>query len=264
MDTTSKATQFRAGFFVLLGLISLGALVLYFGRFGESIKKFYPLTVEYRNASGLLKGANVLLAVARIGEVAEAPKVLPNMRGVAVQLRVDLSVEIPQGSVFSIGSSGLLGDRFVTVTMSDDAVNQRPIAPGSVITNGLSESSIAELQRQLHDEILPKLDNALVNIGEVSESLRKDVFNAEGIKNLQATLANFRTTSESLSTSSGQIKGVADQANLFLKKGNFAMDSVTGAAGDMKAFMTNLRQHGVIFYRDTAPLPSSGPLKKKP
>ena len=58
-----------------------------------------------------------------------------------------------------------------------------------------------------------------------------------------------------------QIKGVTDQANLFLKKGNSAMDSVNGAAGDLKAFIVNLRQHGIIFYRDTAS--SDGPLKKK-
>lgn len=261
MDTTSKATQFKAGFFVLLGIISIGALVLYFGRFGDSIKKFYFLTVEYRNASGLLKGADVTLSGARIGVVSDAPKVLPNMRGVAVNLKIDDSVQIPQGSVFSIGSSGLLGDRFVTVTMSEDAVEQKPIAPNTVITNGVSESSISELQRQLHDEILPKLNNALANIDSMSGTLKNKVFNEEGVKNLQATLANFRTTSETLAASSVQIKGVTDQATLFLKKGNTAMDSVNGAAGDLKAFITNLRQHGIIFYRDTAS--SDGPVRKK-
>lgn len=56
MDTTNTSTQFRAGFFVILGLLCIGSLVIYFGRFGESMKKFYTLTVEYRNASGLLKG----------------------------------------------------------------------------------------------------------------------------------------------------------------------------------------------------------------
>jgi ABC-type transporter Mla subunit MlaD len=254
MDTTSKATQFKAGFFVLLGLISIGSLVLYFGRFGESIKRFYPLTVEYRNASGIFKGADVLLAGARIGEVADAPKVLPNMRGVAVKLNVDETVQIPEGSVFSIGSSGLLGDRFITVTMSDNAVNQKPIEPGSVITNGVSESSIAELQRQIHDEILPKLNNALGNINGVTETLKNDIFNPEGVKNVQDTLANFRTTSQALADSSGQIKNVADQANLFLKRGNSAMASVDGVAGDLRAFIINLRQHGIIFYRDTTPV----------
>ncbi len=260
MDTTSKVTQFKAGFFVLLGIISIGALVLEFGRFGDSIQKYYTLTVEYRNASGLLKGADVLLAGARIGFIGDAPKVLPNMRGVAVKLNIDEKVEIPQGSIFSIGSSGLLGDRFVTVTMGPDAVDQKAIPPNSVITNGVSESSIAELQRQLHDEILPKLDSALTDISSVSGVLRNKVFNEEGVKNLQATITNFRITSEALAASSGQIKNVTDQANLFLKKGTMAIDSVNGSVGDLKVFIANLRQHGIIFYRDTS---NAGPIKKK-
>ncbi len=281
MDTNSKATQFKAGFFVLLGLISIGTLVLYFGRFGDSIKKYYTLTVDYRNASGLLKGADVMLAGARIGEVSEAPKVLPNMRGVAVKLKVDESVQIPQGSIFSIGSSGLLGDRFVTVTMSDDAESQKAISPDTIITNGLSEASLAELQRQIHDEILPKLDsalenidsvsqsfhgqilpkldNALGNIDEVSESLKNNVFNEEGVQNLKVTLSNFRTTSQALADSSGEIRNVTLQANLFLKKGNTAMDSFNSVSGDLRGFIINLKKSGILFYHDTTP---SGSPKK--
>ena len=41
------------------------------------------------------------------------------------------------------------------------------------------------------------------------------------------------------------------------------MDSVNGAAGDLKAFIVNLRQHGIIFYRDTASQSSAGPVKKQ-
>ena len=67
---------------MLLGLLCIGSLVIYFGRFGESVKKFYILTVEYHNASGLLNGADVMLAGAKIGEVATPPTVLPSMRGV--------------------------------------------------------------------------------------------------------------------------------------------------------------------------------------
>ena len=252
MDTSNISTQLRAGFFMILGLLCIGSLVIYFGRFGESIKKYYPLTVEYRNASGLLKGGDVTLAGARIGEVAEPPKVLPDMRGVSVLLKINEDVKIPQGSVFSIGSSGLLGDRFVTVTMMENDDHPVPIAPGSIITNGQSESSIAELQRQIHDEILPKLSTALGNIDAVSSTLRKDVFNEQGVRNLQTTLANFRTTSDALASSSGQLQGILGQAGTFLKKGNSAMDSVQGATGDLKAFLGNLRQHGIIFYRDSS------------
>lgn len=262
MDTTNISTQMRAGFFLILGLLCIGSLVLYFGRFGESVKKYYTLTVEYRNASGLLKGADVLLAGAKIGEVAASPTVLPNMRGVAVTLKINQDVQIPQGSVFSIGSSGLLGDHFVTVTMRETDPDPKPIPPGSVIKKGVSESSIAELQRQFHDEIIPKLNSALENIDSVTESLHRDVFNKQGVENLRITLANFRTTSDALASSSGELKGVVTQANVFLKKGNSAMDAVQGATGDLRGFIANLKQHGIIFYRDTAP--AAGPLKRKP
>jgi phospholipid/cholesterol/gamma-HCH transport system substrate-binding protein len=257
MDSTNTSIQLRAGLFVLLGMLCIGSLVIYFGRFGESVKKYYTLTVEYRNASGLLKGADVLLAGAKIGEVATPPSVLPNMRGVAVPLRVDEKVQIPEGSIFSIGSSGLLGDRYVTVTMVGDAVDQKPIAPGSVITNGRSESSISELQRQLHDEILPKLGDALENIDAVSQTLRKDVFNKQGVENLQTTLGN-------LAVASTEFKAAAGEAGSFLKKGNSAMGSLQASTVDLKAFIGNLKQHGIIFYRDTAPEQAQGPVKKKP
>ena len=138
--------------------------------------------------------------------------------------------------------------------MKENEAHPVPIAPGSVITNGLSESSITELQRQIHDEILPKLDSALGNIDAVTISLRNGVFNEQGVRNLQATLSNFATASE-------DFKGVATQADQFLKNGNEAMGSVKGAAGDLKAFIANLRQHGILFYRDTAP---PVPPKKKP
>ena len=267
MDKSNLSTQLRAGFFMLLGFLCIGSLVIYFGRFGESVKKYYMLTVEYRNASGLLKGADVMLAGAKIGEVATAPSVLPDMKGVSVPLKISESVRIPEGSIFSIGSSGLLGDHFVTVTLGSETSNLKPIAPGSVITNGMSESSISEIQRQMHDEILPKLNTALDNIGVVTLALKRDVFNEQGVRNLQATLSNFRVTSDALAASSGQIRQVVDQASLFLRKGNLTMDSAKGAAGDLKVFIANLRQHGILFYRDTTipeAFPSAGPVKKQP
>jgi ABC-type transporter Mla subunit MlaD len=103
----------------------------------------------------------------------------------------------------------------------------------------------------------------LDNIDAVSKSIHDDVFNKQGVQNLQVTLANFRTTSDAMAASSGELKGVMEKANVFLKKGNNAMDSVQGATGDLKAFVTNLRQHGIIFYKDSTGS-SSGPLKKQP
>jgi virulence factor Mce-like protein len=250
MDTTNSRIQLKAGLFMLLGLICIGSLVLYFGRFSGGVKNYYTITVEYRNASGLYKGGDVLLAGAKIGEIADSPSILADMKGVAVPLKINGKVQIPDGSVFSIGSSGLLGDSFVTVTMSEAAFNQKPIPHGAVV-QGARASSMADLQKQI-SEVMPKIDSAVENINVITTRLKQEVFNEQGVKNLQVTLSNFRTTSDALAASSGQIKSITSEANVFIKKGNETMDSAKGAAIDLKAFIANLRQHGVLFYRDSA------------
>lgn len=250
MDSTNFSTQLRAGIFLFIGLFAICSLVLYFGRFSQWSQHYYPITVQYTNANGLLKGADVLLAGARIGDVEKAPVVLPDMRGVAVLLRIDDHVKIPKQSTISIGSSGLLGDRFVTVSIKPDADLHDCLAPGSILT-GERESNIADLQRQV-GEIMPKIDQAVSNITTITEHLKSDLFNKKGMTEMQESLSNIHQATASFATSSKQIEGVIHETSTFLNKGNETMDSAKGAADDLKAFINNLRHHGIIFYRDTA------------
>ena len=55
------------------GLAILAALVVQFGRLGEGFKTYYDLTVHFADASGLLKGSDVLLGGAKIGRVSGQP-----------------------------------------------------------------------------------------------------------------------------------------------------------------------------------------------
>jgi phospholipid/cholesterol/gamma-HCH transport system substrate-binding protein len=255
MDSSNRSTQIRAGIFLFIGLFAICSLVLYFGRFSQWSQHYYPITVEYTNANGLLKGADVLLAGARIGDVEKAPVVLPDMQGVAVVLRIDANVKIPKESTIAIGSSGLLGDRFVTVTIKQDADLNDVMAPGAVV-KGLRESNIADLQAQI-GEIVPKIDQVVSNINAVTERLNKDLFNKKGIAELQESLANIHQTTAVFAKSSEQIGNIFNQASLFLSKGTATMDSAKDATDDLKAFIENLRHHGIIFYRDTAKQPSN-------
>src|SRR5207247_4098248 len=95
----------------------VGALLVQFGRLGEGFKTYYALTVRFDDASGLLKGTDVLLSGARIGKVADGPRLVREGGGVAVPLKIYDYVKVPEGSKFTVGSSGLLGDRFVNVTI---------------------------------------------------------------------------------------------------------------------------------------------------
>ncbi len=65
MNRHERGLEFKVGAFVFVGLAMLGALVVQFGRLGEGFKTYYGLTVRFSDASGLLKGSDVLLAGAQ-------------------------------------------------------------------------------------------------------------------------------------------------------------------------------------------------------
>ena len=95
-------TKIKVGIFTLIGLALIAGMVTYFGRLGEGLKSYYEIRVEYPNASGLLCGANVLMAGAKIGKVAEGPNVLPDMQGVYVVLKIFGNTKIPEKSIFTL------------------------------------------------------------------------------------------------------------------------------------------------------------------
>src|SRR2546421_6468510 len=132
MNRQERGLEFKVGAFVFFGLAMLGALVVQFGRLGEGFKIYYPLTVRFSDASGLLKGSDVLLAGAKIGKVAGGPRMVPEGNGVDVPLKIYDYIKIPEGSKISVGSSGLLGDRFVNVVMPPSHP-AKSIAPNSFI-----------------------------------------------------------------------------------------------------------------------------------
>jgi len=109
-----KRTETLVGVFVLMGLLSLGGLIVMFGKFGDSFKSEYRVMVEYEDASGLIKGSEVRMGGAKIGNVASVPKLTESAR-VVVELKIDEEVRLPKGSKFQIESISLLGDKMVVV-----------------------------------------------------------------------------------------------------------------------------------------------------
>ena len=133
MTGNERASQLRVGIFMALGLLAIGLMVVYFGRFGESFHGYYKIRVEYPNASGIYKGASVLLAGAKIGSVEADPVILPDMDGVYVNLKIYEEVKIPSAAQFTIGSSGLLGDRFIQIVLGKEAKSSPPIQPDGTV-----------------------------------------------------------------------------------------------------------------------------------
>jgi ABC-type transporter Mla subunit MlaD len=216
-------TQTRVGFFMLLGLVAICTMVVYFGRLGDGFKKYYDLRVEYPNASGLFKGADVLLAGAKIGAVQDGPYVLDNMRGVYVILKIREGVQIPQGSAFAIGSAGLLGDSYVEITMPSklDVEHYVAIAPGSTVVGVKEGGGISELAGQ-GGELIDDVRTAVKHIDTVVQKLNNEVLTKE-------TIAAVGETMQNVKTSTAEIKAASDKFGTVISGATDAMNKMTEA-----------------------------------
>lgn len=243
--------QLKVGFFALLGLILMAGMVTYFGRLGEGFQRFYEIKVEYPNASGLIHGAEVLMAGARIGQVAEGPNILPGGRGVYVNLKIYDGVEIPANSTFTIGSSGLLGDRFVDITMPPEGEAEQALLPGET-AQGQRETGFAELTEQ-GGKLVADLREAVKSINQVVKRIDSELLSTQTIANIGQTIEGLRKTSTDLSTAagkidgilsetSGKLDGVLDKASITVEESAKTMQAATGAAREIERTAADFRK----------------------
>jgi ABC-type transporter Mla subunit MlaD len=283
MSDQSKGVEFKVGAFVLLGMAALAALVVQFGRVGEGFKTYYDISVLFPDASGLLKGSDVLLAGAKIGLVSGGPKLVPGGEGVMVPLRIFDHVKIPTGSKFSVGSSGLLGDRFVNVVMPPGKP-ENFLKPGAELA-GVRETGMDDLTRE-GGLLVGDLRAAVQNINGTVTRLNEQALSQTNMDNLKSSIDRLNQTTGSLAESSKKIDGVIEKADGTMQSTKKVADDLqvviadarktiqattdvvrqaTSGPGllptlltnqelarDMQALVSNLRDHGVLFYRDSA------------
>jgi virulence factor Mce-like protein len=288
--TQDKGIEVKVGIFVFLGLAVLGALVVQFGRIGEGFKTYYPLSVRFPDASGLLKGSDVLLAGAKIGRVSGGPHLVPKGNGVEVPLRIYDYVKIPLDSKFTVGSSGLLGDRFVSVTMPPG--QPKKFVPRNATIQGTRETGLDDLTRQ-SGVLLTELATTVKNVNATVTRFNEQALSPANMKDLQSSMEHLKTATGALAESSkkmdavmekaGDTMGSAKEAADDLKKAIVdARQTIRGAndllkeashghgllgtmlsnqklAADLEALVSNLRRHGLLFYHDSAaPTQSEG------
>jgi phospholipid/cholesterol/gamma-HCH transport system substrate-binding protein len=285
MATTQseKTLELKVGAFVVVGLAVLAALVVQFGRVGEGFKTYYQLTVRFPDASGLLKGSDVLLAGAKIGRVSGGPRLAQTGQGVEVPLRIYDYVKIPAGSKFTVGSSGLLGDRFVAVTMPPG--QPRAFLEKNTMIEGTRETGLDDLTRE-GGFLVSDLRGTVQNVNTTVSRLNEQTLSPDNMQNLKASVEHLSEATAALAESSKKIDGVIEKVDATMGSAKKAADDVQVAivdarktiqaatqvmqeatngkgllpallsnqelAKDLRALVSNLRAHGILFYRDSA------------
>lgn len=276
MNRHERGLEFKVGAFVFVGLAMLGALVVQFGRLGEGFKTYYSITVRFNDASGLLKGSDVLLAGAKIGSVSGGPRMVREGNGVDVPLKIYDYIKVPEEAKFTVGSSGLLGDRFVNVTMP--AGQPKKYLQRNAHITGARETGLTDLTRE-GGALVSDMRSAVQNISGTFTRLNQDALSPTNIQNLKSSIEHLSQTTGALAESSKKLDGVIDKADATVSSTKKAADDLQRAIGDarkaiqsategkgllaalltneklandLRALISNLRAHGVLFYRDSA------------
>jgi phospholipid/cholesterol/gamma-HCH transport system substrate-binding protein len=272
-----KATETLVGLFLFIGLGILAILVVTFGRMGTTLNKPYELIVIFNNVSGLYSGADVLLAGAKVGSIADQPQLMKESYRVTVRLKIEKQFAIPRKSKFVVGSANLLGDKYIDVIPAPD-MDPADVLQGGEVIEGSRAGGFDELTAR-GGEVLDQLSVSLKNIEAVTKTINEKLLNEGNVQNLQETFANIKETSASFKKSSVTLDNVLNKTNETMAdlhsvsdKASKAADSLQKlsknaaegkgtlgllvndkeTADNLKALIYNMRKSGVLFYKDKA------------
>ena len=107
--------EMLVGIFLLIGIIAITFLALRIGDFQLLNNQQYIIKAEFTSASGLKKGAHVEIAGVSVGKVTNII-FNPETYLAEVHIAIENSIQIPDDSIASIRTSGIIGDKFLKIS----------------------------------------------------------------------------------------------------------------------------------------------------
>ena len=259
----------KVGLFLMFGIAIICTLIICFGAVGDLFKPTYTLTLTFPDASGLLKGSEVYLSGAEIGKVTTDPQPIPDQQRVQVKLKIDNKVRIRTDASYTIGSAGLLGDRYVEVTPHEYPPNTPEdkragfVAAGTKI-DGAPTASIDSLTNAALPLIVKA--NAIADqLNDMITKLNTEVFSGTSTDDLKITIGDLRKLVKNAND-------MVQSGTVMLKNGNDVLVDVKDSKGplglaindresaerlkatlkNLEDLSANLKEHGVLFYSNDA------------
>jgi ABC-type transporter Mla subunit MlaD len=240
MTTEHKGIEFFVGLFLLVGFAVLAVMVVKIGRLGQGMQRTYPVVVQFPNASGLIKGSDVLLSGALVGSVAEAPRLTGANYAVAVELNIKEGIDVPRTSVFQVRISGLLGDAYVDIVPPAKYTADDFAKPGEMIIGaklgGFDELSAkgGELVDKLNKETLTKLSESLDEFKTAATNFNQRLLTEKNLKNIEDTFTEFAKTAKDLDAVMKKVEETLDAAKSTMKTADSSAGELKSAIGDLR------------------------------
>lgn len=162
-------TEAKVGAFTLMALALLGYIAAHLGGYGFGSEKGYEVQAVFGQVNGLKSGNLVRYAGVDVGKVSH---IVAEGNGAKVTLFIQPAVKIPAGAMISIGSDGLMGEKFIAISPGDTEITDF-LKAGDVI-DGIDQQGL--------DHLMVTADSVLLDIQKLVQSLNA-VFGDERVKN---------------------------------------------------------------------------------
>lgn len=117
--------EITVGVFLVMGFLALGWLAMQLGEVSWLTgAKSYTLNAEFNNISGVKLGADIQISGVTVGKVRQLRLNEDNLAMVAMQ--IDKGVNVPVDSIASVKSQGIIGDKFIQITLGGDETLYQP------------------------------------------------------------------------------------------------------------------------------------------
>jgi len=247
-------TEVKLGAFVLITSISFAFLILTFGEIPLFKPPTKTYTVYFKDVGGLSKGAEVRVLGIRAGRVEEIT--LEDSR-VKVVFSVDKKVKLFRNSSATIGTLGLMGDKYLAIDPGTPEVGELPEGGTVETTEGTADTDrlIKELTRTAESFRLVAL-----NLNMILEENRKNL--RDTMENLNALTATLRRMAqdnqENLRIALAQIVKLTDSLNRTLPEAIASIDRLADELSniasenreDVRQLARNLRSVSEDLRRD--------------
>lgn len=237
---TKPNYEIRVGLFTL---VALGLLIWGWGWL-KSASLLHPpqrFICRFHDVAGLNKNATVNINGVRVGVVEDIKLVQQSEVNTFLKITAE-NVRVPVGSTFTIQTLGLVGAKYIEITMPDKH-------PGDPEPTAIAEGQIVQGQDPVRVEMIvndvaskiqkvantittgksgKSFERALEKSGEAMENL------TDASVKLNKNMDKFADVADSVNDTSRRIGSVANSANSFFAHGSSTLDNISTLSTDLR------------------------------
>ena len=201
MDNYSPTFKARLGLFIAVGLAIFVIAIFFIGKQQNLFNPVFKVTANFQNVSGLRVGNNVRFSGIDVGTVDNIKIINDTTVQVDMLIRRNVQEFIKADSRATIGSSGIIGDRIMTIAQG--SYNAAIVSDGQHLLADEpleTDAIIASLNKTAADvEIIAhELAEVMSNINSGKGMLGQLIVDSVIANNVSQTISNFMKSSEGL------------------------------------------------------------------